>query len=903
MSKPKKSASVALATSRSAGLPAVRDRGSSPTAAPHFEIAASVVYQLGEHLISDALQALIELIKNAYDADASYVTVTIRTDAPPPEGSAFPDSLGYVLIEDDGHGMTRETIENGWLVISHSAKRDMKSRGETTKRGRTPLGDKGLGRLGVQRLGDNIEITTRYAPRDGEDEERGDSRAKSAPSPEYVLRYSWGDFRAASRLSQVEVTLEEHPTPSMERGTRLLITNLRDRESWTDSDAVARLRTGLSQLISPYERMQSFRVVVLLNGIAIDLAQISDAVRHTSQVRYGLTYDGKRLSITGRARLTFFRPPSGAARRRFRDEVEHDEGKQFLQYLQGQPAAKSFELRSLRKDGWFVEYSRLLTLETLDKVVRAANGHATDPGPFHGEVDGFNLGAEAAREALETVRAILGREAAEASADDEDTRPATQVFATTKDLNDFIKDLSGVRVYRDGFGVRVDYDWLGLASERTAGKSYYSLRPSNVLGYIGISAKNNAQLVEKTDREGFQRTPEYENFRLLTGSFVTFANEAHDFLRRAWIAFDKQFDAPDQGIARATPKQVAAQISDTLRDAESYRAPLQQVAKALSTDVKSAKDSLRAVLASDRKTQSAAAQQAVRRLGVTVDALAARVEEAREAMEHLDRYLVSVASVDPLSKVLANEIAGLQDRLEDVYAMIGLGLTAEALSHELTHVTGQIAERTRTAIARIRRVKPLDPQLLAYAEFIQSSVAAIRRQLSHLAPSLKYVRERRERLSISEVLKDITEYHRERQLGAGPGEVAIQLRTQTDFMFEMNRGKATQVFDNLILNSEYWLKEEYRAKRLAKPRIDIDVKRPFVTVSDNGRGVDPTVEHRLFTPFVTAKRAGEGRGLGLFISRQLFEADGCAIRLLPERNAKGNLFKFELDFTGALKNA
>lgn len=873
----------------------------------HFDIDASVVFQLGEHLITDVIQALVELVKNAYDADASYAKITIMTDASPPLGSAFPDAHGYIEIEDDGVGMSRDDITSGWLVISHSAKRALKAQGASTERNaRTPLGDKGLGRLGAQRLGDNIEITTAHTSARSENSDvprTEEAETSFAKKPEEnVVRFSWRDFVGARRLRDVPVALHVNVPPTRERGTRILITGLRNPEMWRGDSARKSLQKGLSQLISPYEGVHGFRVLVSVNGASVDLARVSAAVRRTSQVRYQLAYHAGRLTVTGMARLTFFRPPAGKELRlRFRDEVEIDEGAALLKHLLSQPEALSHRLEEYRQDGWYVRFSQTYELEDLAGVVRLSDATAADPGPFRGEVDAFNLGHEAAQEALDTVRAILGNEAARIEAGDGADTPTTHVFDTAKELKEFIKDLSGIRVYRDGFGVRVDYDWLGLASERTTGKSYYSLRPANTLGYIAISARNNPNLVEKTDREGFQHSPHYENFGLLLGRFIELSNVVHSFLRRGWVQFDHMCDSVSaSSVTVATPKQVAKQIADTMQNAETFRTPLRNVASALSSEVGATKESFRAVLGAMRRTTvDPRARDSVQRLGAAVDALSARVEEARQALEELDRYLASVAESNPLSSVLANEISGMQERLDEVYSMVGLGLTAEALSHELHNVTDQIAERTRSAIGRIRRAKQLDTQLLTYAEFVHSAVSAIRLQLSHLAPSLKYVRERREQITIATFLAELAEFHRTR-LADDSIEMRVNSSAARAFQIEINRGKLTQVFDNLIINSQYWLREELRARRIKKGLITVEVQRPFVRLFDNGRGISTTVEHRLFNPFVTAKKAGEGRGLGLFITRQLLESDGCVIRVLPERNKKGHLYIFEIDFSGVL---
>jgi C4-dicarboxylate-specific signal transduction histidine kinase len=121
-----------------------------------------------------------------------------------------------------------------------------------------------------------------------------------------------------------------------------------------------------------------------------------------------------------------------------------------------------------------------------------------------------------------------------------------------------------------------------------------------------------------------------------------------------------------------------------------------------------------------------------------------------------------------------------------------------------------------------------------------------------------------------------------------------------DFSVRMNQGKLTQVIDNLVLNSVYWLREGIRRADIENPTITFGSSRPFVTVADNGLGVDPAVEPLLFQPFVTTKPRGEGRGLGLFITQQLLDSVGCEISLDPERNSHGRKYIFQIDLTGVI---
>src|SRR5258708_116953 len=105
---------------------------------------------LGDELIGSDNLAIFELIKNAYDADAELVTITLN-DLNTPDQS--------IVIEDDGSGMTLDTLKKVWLEIGTDFKRGNK-RSPSNKFGRVSLGEKGVGRLAVHKLGKNIVLET-----------------------------------------------------------------------------------------------------------------------------------------------------------------------------------------------------------------------------------------------------------------------------------------------------------------------------------------------------------------------------------------------------------------------------------------------------------------------------------------------------------------------------------------------------------------------------------------------------------------------------------------------------------------------------------------------------------------------------------------------------------------------
>ena len=88
-----------------------------------FDINAAVVFRLGEELITDSVQALVELVKNSYDADATWVRVIVDSQSSNEWGRNYVDANGAILVEDNGQGMDKQAIKRGWLTIANSPKR------------------------------------------------------------------------------------------------------------------------------------------------------------------------------------------------------------------------------------------------------------------------------------------------------------------------------------------------------------------------------------------------------------------------------------------------------------------------------------------------------------------------------------------------------------------------------------------------------------------------------------------------------------------------------------------------------------------------------------------------------------------------------------------------------------
>src|SRR6185437_14209105 len=99
-------------------------------------------------------------------------------------------------------------------------------------------------------------------------------------------------------------------------------------------------------------------------------------------------------------------------------------------------------------------------------------------------------------------------------------------------------------------------------------------------------------------------------------------------------------------------------------------------------------------------------------------------------------------------------------------------------------------------------------------------------------------------------LEELNDFYKER---LHKNNIAINIRSSAheDLLIRMNRGKLTQIIDNFVLNSEYWLKEAIAQRSRSSGLIIFELDGPFLRIWDDGRGIDPSVEGALFEPFIS----------------------------------------------------
>lgn len=362
-----------------------------------FKPRARLLKLIGSELISNEVMALAELVKNAHDADAQCVVI---------EFNAASTLGGEIVIRDDGCGMSLETLLENWMQPAGSSKRG-KNR-TRSPRGRRMLGEKGVGRFAVDKLGRFLELT---------------SRPQGSPF-EVHASFDWDRFEDDNQLlSEIENRYEVRNAPENSRpGTELRIRGL--RATWTER-MFKRLTTRLSRLRSPFNNFDPFSIYIKSDEFPSYAGELRPGFLDRAPYRLDATFNGEDLvSIS----------------------------------LNGEPA-EEYEIDGLAC------------------------------GPVRIRLHAFDLETDAL--------ARLG--------------PRMEARA-------WLKECSGVSVYRDGFRVwpygEPSDDWLKLDGRRV-NNPVMRLSNNQIVGFVEITGDRNPELRDQTNREGLMQNEAFEDLRNL----------------------------------------------------------------------------------------------------------------------------------------------------------------------------------------------------------------------------------------------------------------------------------------------------------------------------------------------------------------------------------------------------
>jgi signal transduction histidine kinase len=374
--------------------------GALQTGYVEFRPRARLLKLIGAELISDDVLAITELVKNAHDADASWVVIEFR-------GVTGPG--GTIALRDDGHGMDLDVLLHHWMEPAGTAKSRVE--GKLTRRRRRVLGEKGVGRFAADKLAQHLELISRGA---GE-------------GTELRATFDWDEFDTDTRMLSDVKNRWEVRTPSeiADSGTLLRMSGL--RTAWNER-MFRRLCTRLTRLRSPFGKHDSFAIRIDSDEFPQYSGEVRSDILERAPYRVDAVFDGQQ-SI----------------------EINMN-GSRSVEHL------------------W--------------------NGHGDlRCGPVRVRIFAFDLETDAI--------ARIG--------------PRMEVRA-------WLKEWSGVSVYRDGFRVwpygEPHDDWLRL-DQRRVNNPVVRLSNNQVVGFIEITRDGNPDLADQTNREGILQSRGLDDLRRL----------------------------------------------------------------------------------------------------------------------------------------------------------------------------------------------------------------------------------------------------------------------------------------------------------------------------------------------------------------------------------------------------
>ncbi|MDR3371970.1 HAMP domain-containing sensor histidine kinase [Rhodoferax sp.] len=273
---------------------------------------------------------------------------------------------------------------------------------------------------------------------------------------------------------------------------------------------------------------------------------------------------------------------------------------------------------------------------------------------------------------------------------------------------------------------------------------------------------------------------------------------------------------------------------------------------------------------------------------VTLRELAKRVPDEHQTVANLRGYVEELEAAWAAAKKTLKR----QANQADLYLhLAGVGILLEFVIHELNRVTGATLQDLQKMSD-----SALPPGLKSLARQLQT----LDKRLRILDPVSTPGRQRKEDTDVVEVLETLLDAH-EQQFERHHIKVNLKLTPEgARLVSNVIVGQMYQIFENLIVNSVYWLSHHRAMRRLegnedfeAAIEIEVDANTNSITFRDNGAGIEWADREKIFEPFFSKKPSG--RGIGLYIVRSLCKENAITLSLL-ERMAAGTIpgFKFEM---------
>lgn len=718
---------------------------------------ARLLTMLGEQLIKNERIALVELIKNSYDADSPWVTMSFCNFM---DDYAIIPNLSKIIIEDAGCGMTEDIIVKHWLNPATPEKKLRKNENrERTNGNRILQGEKGIGRFAILKLGRKIDVVT---------------RAENDNS-EYLIQYDltrYDDEFLEEDKEQKELFIDDIKVKITQREPIVFIPRQIQFGKTTFEAPAHGTRIEVSALKGVWSEAK-------LENVAKDIAYLQSIFDGINPV----VDDEKNKPLAFYVRMMFNGIPKN-----FRDD--------------------------------YVE--KLLNLLTNNSVFRIENGtFSQDNAEFqfneNGDPKKLSLNSSEVKglhvfrqkfgekgETLEKRKLECGSFSFEFFIFDFSAQ-ANAKHKLDKDDKKIIKE-HRIYLYRDGirvypYGDPTD-DWLQIDAYRGTISAGQFLSNDQVVGYVNITQKENKNLRDKTNREGL----------------IDEGNATSDFiaLLQIFLAYIRQI------VYKSYRDKVGAQkVHDIFKN----------------NGVEKSFDDLKLAIG--------------------------------DSNPNAQKVLACAVGL------YKQETAYLRQRAETTEELAGVGLSVETASHDIMGFMSKVLANIDGIIKDISLGGNIQQdELVKELQSIRGGMGFIEAQLKDIQLLFKSSKQRRRPINIAEIISKV-EYIYRRLLNKEKITLKVH-KIGSPLMAKTTDAVLLQLLLNLFDNAVYWLQTiNTPDKRI---EIFLDGNEGTLIFSDNGPGIQEDNIPYIFEPFFSGK-GQDGRGLGLYIARQLLERHDYSIEL------------------------
>ncbi|MFR6052461.1 MAG: ATP-binding protein [Waltera sp.] len=741
--------------------------------------SARLIMQLGEQLIEDELVALLELIKNAYDADANNVDVVIDTDTITPYG------VGRIEIKDDGNGMIPSIVRNSFLRLSTSFKEEEKS---SIYYHRRVLGKKGIGRLSFQRLGNYITVET--VPNIERFEETDLLKDEDV---EFIKEYrkinidiDWSEFPIDMDFSDIIATVKYEKDVVASSGTKIVIQGIKNLNFWDmDKKKEEKLKNELLNMMDPFQKnlnlkkSERFNVLLKINDVPYSAEPIDESLLdelYDSKVSFD--FKDWKLHVKIERPLKYVMQRRNSIVNRMKDS-----GYEILRETQYEKECEDYLVNFKDLNKVYIDYPKIkftiekttfLSESLISKLVeKKEKGEITEEEYRKAIVDqyaypGDFAGVIYARDKTnkEEIDIILGKEGL-----------VKAKLNTLSDINKAWSSMQGVYVYRNGFRV-LPYgrkDWIGFTEKsQTAANNIY--KEHTVVGYLKLDGFTSEKLEEQTNRQGFIQDEYGKNFFMLIQNFLLNIMFESDIKFRDGFSRIKE---KKDGVVTDNGKIIFERIAD-FEDEKNARMQ----------DVKEQVEDLRIAI-SNKAIAANMPQKVVENLQDTI----------------LQYEAVEKKAIDEKKQEIYLKSQQIEE-IKDIVPLLGLGIIAESLTHEMNRIEQNIEDCARDTI----KCKTDTDKIVKNQRNIITQTNFLKIQLAHMESTYRRNLEKQEEILLRDFLLDMYVNEDSPMSRKARRDGVDVLVEGANILIKANKGILTTIFDNIFLNSLYWVQYSQQKK-------------------------------------------------------------------------------------------